>query len=126
VTASRMDADLQSVPTSVTVVSSSQIDTAPATNIGDLLRLVPGLNVVQTSAREITWPAARPVRSSRTPRLRSLTADHLLRLLRHHFLGPRALSSTDIKQIEVVRGPASLSGSQCHHRRDQHHHQVAA
>lgn len=108
VTASRMEADLQSVPTSVTVVPSTQLETAPATNIGDLLRTVPGLNVVQTSARDINMASrqASPQLTNSQIALidgRTIYSDFYDII----FWDLVPVSPTDIKQIEVVRGPAS-------------------
>ena len=37
----------------MSVVGADVIATSPAQNFGDLLRSVPGLNVIQTSARDI-------------------------------------------------------------------------
>src|SRR5688572_23356611 len=50
VSASRVEQQLVNAPASVSVVTSETIQNSPATNIGDLLRAVPGLNVSQTSA----------------------------------------------------------------------------
>src|SRR6266849_5932661 len=52
VTASRNKESVQDAPVSITVVDQKQIATSAADNYADLLRGVPGLNVVQTSARD--------------------------------------------------------------------------
>src|SRR5947207_2261328 len=53
VTASRNSESITDAPASISVVGQKHIETSPADNYGDLLRGVPGLNVVQTSARDI-------------------------------------------------------------------------
>ena len=53
VTASRTEEQLINAPAAISVVSSETIATTPAGNMGDLLRAVPGVNVTQTSARDV-------------------------------------------------------------------------
>ncbi len=53
VTASRNEESISDAPVSISVVGQKQIETSPADNYADLLRGLPGLNVVQTSARDI-------------------------------------------------------------------------
>jgi outer membrane receptor protein involved in Fe transport len=53
VTASRSAQQLAHAPASVTVISGDEIEHAAADDYGDLLRNVPGLNVAQTSVRDI-------------------------------------------------------------------------
>src|SRR5690349_23042801 len=53
VTASRTEEQLVNAPAAVSVVSSETIQNSPGTNIGDLLRAVPGVNVTQVSARDV-------------------------------------------------------------------------
>src|SRR5687767_11440601 len=53
VSASKVEQQLVNAPAAVSLVSSETIQNSPATNIGDLLRAVPGLNVSQTSARDV-------------------------------------------------------------------------
>src|SRR6188474_2665719 len=53
VTASRTDEQLVNAPASVTVITSETIQTTPGTNMGDLLRAVPGINVTQLTARDV-------------------------------------------------------------------------
>jgi outer membrane receptor for ferrienterochelin and colicins len=108
VTASRIDADLQSVPAAVSVISAAQIAEMPASNIGDLLRSVPGLNVVQTSAREVNLASrqASPTLTNSQIALvdgRTVFADFYDVV----FWDLVPVGSNDIKQIEVVRGPVS-------------------
>ena len=57
VTASRSEQELVNAPAAVTVISSETIQNSPATNVGELLRSVPGVNVAQISARDINLTA---------------------------------------------------------------------
>lgn len=54
VTASRTEQLALEAPVSTTVIGSRQIESSPARNPADLLRGVPGLNVVQISARDMS------------------------------------------------------------------------
>ena len=60
VTASRTEQSILEAPVSITVIGEDQIAASAADNIGDLLRGVPGLNVVQTSARDINLSSRSP------------------------------------------------------------------
>ena len=51
VSASRTRILLEDTPTTISVVGRDTIDTRPAQNVGDLMREVPGANVVQSSDR---------------------------------------------------------------------------
>ncbi len=51
VTASRVEEQLVNAPAAVSVINSATIQNSPATNIGDLLRAVPGVNVRRVWAR---------------------------------------------------------------------------
>jgi iron complex outermembrane receptor protein len=108
VTASRLEELLLNAPATMTVVGADAIDRAPIQSVTDLLRLVPGLNTVQVSARDVNV----------TSRAASGTlADSLLVLLDgrsiyQDFFGFVAwdflpIDTREIKQIEVIRGPAS-------------------
>ena len=111
------------------VVAPTPSTRAPAQNYGDLLRSVPGLNVIQTSARDINIDVppggTSTLVNSQLVLLdgRSLYLD-FFGLVLWDFL-PQ--SPSEIKQIEVVRGPASVGvGSQRPDRGGEHHHQDAA
>ena len=108
VTASRSEERLLDAPTAMTVIGASEIEISPAKNYADLLREVPGLNVVQTSARDINL-------SSRTA-TGTLDAQQLVlidgRSAYLDFFGFVAwdllpLDFSEIEQIEVIRGPGS-------------------
>lgn len=108
VTASRTEQLLLEAPTAISVIDSADIALSPAQNYADLLRGVPGLNVVQTSARDINM-------SSRGAS-GTLDASQLVlvdgRSVYQDFFGfvgwdLLPLDFSEIDQIEVVRGPSS-------------------
>lgn len=108
VSASRVEQQLVNAPASVSLITSETIQNSPATNIGDLLRAVPGLNVSQTSARDINITARGATSSLATNQLalvdgRSVYLDFFGMVMWD--LIPT--NPDDIKQIEVIRGPAS-------------------
>ena len=109
VTASRAETSLVNAPATMTVVTSEQIANSPAQNFGDLLRNVPGLNVIQMSARDINIdePPGHVARLSNSQLAlldgRSIYLD-FFGLMLWDFV---PTNPEDIKQIEVVRGPAS-------------------
>src|SRR5436190_9014614 len=108
VTASRREELLLNAPAAVSVISDETISTAPGQTLPDLLRAVPGVNVAQTSARDVN------VNSRSTA---GTLSDSLLVLLDgrsiyQDFFGFVVwdflpVDTTEIKQIEVIRGPAS-------------------
>ena len=53
VTASRREEQLVNAPATMTVLSEDVIGMAPGQSVTDLLRLVPGLNTVQSSGRDV-------------------------------------------------------------------------
>ena len=57
VTASKVESTLINAPATMSVISADTLATSPAQNYGDLLRNVPGLNVIQTSARDFNITA---------------------------------------------------------------------
>jgi outer membrane receptor protein involved in Fe transport len=108
VTASRNEESISDAPVSISVIGQKQIETSPADNYADLLRGLPGLNVVQTSARDI---GIRSRGSSGVAEHRQLT---LLdgRSIYLDFYGVvlwdfLPVNMDEIKQIEVLRGPGS-------------------
>jgi len=108
VTASRAEQALVDAPAAVSVVTSETIQNSPATNIGDLLRTVPGLNVTQLSARDINLTARGATSTLATSQLalvdgRSVYLDFFGMVMWD--LVPT--NTNNIRQIEVIRGPAS-------------------
>ena len=108
VTASRREEQLINAPATMTVITAEAIRNAPSQDITDLLRLVPGINVVQTSARDVnvtSRTAAGTLTNSLLVLLdgRSFYQDFFGNIL-WDFL---PIDPEEIKQIEVIRGPAS-------------------
>ena len=108
VTASKTEEQLINAPAAVSVVSSEMIQNSPATNIGDLLRAVPGVNVTQVSARDVNLTSRGATSTLSTSQLalvdgRSVYLDFFGMVMWD--LVPT--NPDEIRQIEVIRGPAS-------------------
>src|SRR5205823_14847653 len=108
VTATKGETALVDVPATMSVLTSETIAASPAQNYGDLLRSVPGLNVIQTSARHINLTSRQATTTLSNSQLvlvdgRSIYLD-FFGIVLWDFL-PTNLA--DIRQIEVIRGPAS-------------------
>ena len=108
VSASKAAEALLDAPATMSVVSADEIASAPSTNVGDLLRSVPGTNVVQMSARDVdlaTRQATSTLPNSQLALLdgRSIYLD-FFGIILWDFV---ATDPAEIQQIEVVRGPAS-------------------
>jgi iron complex outermembrane receptor protein len=108
VSASRTEQQLVNAPAAVSLVTSQTIENSPAVHIGDLLRGVPGLNVSQTSARDINITTRGATSTLSTSQLalvdgRSVYLD-FFGMVMWDFI---PTNPNDIKQIEVIRGPAS-------------------
>src|SRR5262245_15220150 len=108
VTASKVESTLINAPATMTVVTSEVLSTTPAQNYGDLLRAVPGMNVVQTSARDINIVSRQSTGTLSASQLTLLDGRSIYLDFFGMVLWDFVPSNTnDIKQIEVVRGPAS-------------------
>ena len=108
--ASKVDQKLIDAPATMSVVTSEQLASQPAQNMADTLRSVPGLNVIQMSARDINLTARAATSTLATSQLvtvdgRSVYLDFFGLVLWDLVPSP---TSGEIKQIEVVRGPASV------------------
>src|SRR5688500_18745917 len=108
VSASRTEEELVNAPAAVTLITNQTIQNSPATNMGDLLRAVPGINVTQTSARDVNFTTRGATSTLATSQLalvdgRSIYLDFFGMVMWD--LVPTNMN--EIKQIEVVRGPAS-------------------
>lgn len=99
---------LVDVPAAVYILTAKQISQSGATNIPDLLRLVPGLHVAQLDANK--WVVSSRGFSSR------ITNKLLVMIDGRSVYSPlfggvtwdqQNLMLEDIKQIEVIRGPGS-------------------
>jgi iron complex outermembrane receptor protein len=108
VTASRREEQLLNAPATMSVLTDDVIGNAPVARVTDLLRRVPGLNTVQSSARDVNVTSRAAT---------GTLSDSLLVLLDgrsiyQDFFGFVAwdflpIDPMEIKQIEVIRGPAS-------------------
>ena len=92
----------------MSVLTSQELASSPALTYGDVLRKVPGLNVVQLSARDINITSRQATSTLSNSQLVLLDG----RTVYLDFFGivlwdllPTNMS--EIKQIEVIRGPAS-------------------
>ena len=108
VTASKVETTLINAPATMSVISGTTVQDAPSQNFGDLLRSVPGLNVTQTSARDVNVTSRQATGTLTNSQLvlldgRSVYLD-FFGLVLWDFV---PTNPADIKQIEVVRGPAS-------------------
>src|SRR5438093_510573 len=89
-------------------VPGATVAASSAQNFGDLLRSVPGVNVIQLSARDINVTARQATSTLTNSQLtlldgRSVYLD-FFGLVLWDFVPTNA---SDIRQIEVIRGPAS-------------------
>ncbi len=108
--ASKVEQKLIDAPATMSVVTSEQLAAQPAQNMADTLRSVPGVNVIQMSARDINLTARAATSTLATSQLvtvdgRSVYLDFFGLVLWDIVPSP---TSGEIKQIEVVRGPASV------------------
>jgi outer membrane receptor protein involved in Fe transport len=108
VSASKSETTLINAPATMSVIPEETIVNAPTQNYGDLLRSVPGMNVIQTSARDFNVTSRQSTGTLTNSQLvlldgRSVYLD-FFGLVLWDFV---PTNPTDIKQIEVVRGPAS-------------------
>jgi iron complex outermembrane receptor protein len=108
VTASRRAQRLADAPAAITVIGSEEIELAAADDYGDLLRNVPGLNVAQTSVRDINMTGRGSTSTLANSQLVLLDG----RSLYLDFFGfvmwdLLPIQAHEIERIEVVRGPGS-------------------
>jgi outer membrane receptor protein involved in Fe transport len=108
--ASKVEQKLVDAPATLSVVTSEALAEQPAQNMADTLRTVPGANVIQMSARDINLTTRQATSTLATSQLvsvdgRSVYLDFFGLVLWDFVPSP---TSGEIKQIEVVRGPASV------------------
>jgi len=108
VSASRTKVLLEDTPTTISVIGRDTIETRPAQNVGDLMREVPGANVVQSSARDVNVATRGPSPFLTGSQLALVDGRPLFfDFFNVIFWDLSAVQTNDIEQIEVVRGPAS-------------------
>lgn len=108
VSASKTEQKIVDAPATMSVFTPKMLEDTPAANYGDLLRSVPGVNVTQLSARDINITSRAATSSLSTSQLAVLDG----RSLYQDFFGFimwdfMPANMNEIKQIEVIRGPAS-------------------
>jgi len=108
VTASRTEQLLLNAPTAITILDGAFIQASPAGNYADLLRGVPGLNVSQTSARDINITSRAATNTLATTQLVLMDG----RTVYQDFFGfvlwdLLPISFSEVDRIEVQRGPSS-------------------
>ena len=95
-------------PVAISVITALDLERTPADDFGDLLRTVPGLNISQTSARDINVTG----RGSTNTLSNSLLTLMDGRSTYLDFFGINMwdmlpVQANEIQQIEVIRGPGS-------------------
>lgn len=108
VTTSRRDSSVLRAPVTVAVLPTQQIEAAAATNYADLMRGVPGLNVIQTSARDVSMTTRGATRLLAKGELalldgRSVYQDYQGFVLWDYL----PVEFDEIQQVEVLSGPGS-------------------
>ena len=108
VTASRREEQLINAPATMTVVTEEAIGAAPSPTLVEMMRLVPGVNVTQISARDVNITLRAPTGSLENSTLvlldgRSIYQD-FFGFVMWDFI---PVDAVQMKQIEVIRGPAS-------------------
>lgn len=108
VSGSRSEQKLADAPATMTVIGAEQIESATSQNFAELLRSVPGLNITQVSARDINVTSRAATGTLATGQLALLDGRSLYQdffgFVMWDFL---PVNLNEIKQIEVIRGPAS-------------------
>jgi outer membrane receptor protein involved in Fe transport len=108
--ATRVAQKVVDAPATMSVITSEALETAPTQNIADMIRAVPGVNVIQNNARDFNLTARQATSTLATSTLvtvdgRSVYLDFFGLVLWDFVPSP---SSGEIDQVEVVRGPASV------------------
>jgi outer membrane receptor protein involved in Fe transport len=108
VSGSKTDQKLIDAAVTMTVITADTIENAPTRNFADLLRSTPGLNATQVSARDINVTTRSATGTLATGQLALLDGRSLYQdffgFVMWDFL---PVNLNEIRQIEVVRGPAS-------------------
>src|SRR5579872_1240447 len=108
VSASKTEEKLLDAPATMTVIGPESIQNAPTQNFAELLRTIPGVNVTQVSPRDINITTRGATSTLATGNLALLDGRSLYQdffgFVMWDFL---PVNLNEIKQIEVIRGPAS-------------------
>jgi outer membrane receptor protein involved in Fe transport len=108
VSASKSEGKLINAPATMSVITSAAIESAPTQNFAELLRSIPGVNLTQVSARDINVTSRGATGTLATGQLALLDGRSLYQdffgFVMWDFL---PVNLNEIKQIEVIRGPAS-------------------
>jgi outer membrane receptor protein involved in Fe transport len=108
VVGTKVEQKLVDAPATITVLTEQFIQSSPSQSFADLIRAVPGVNVTQISARDVNMTSRTATTSLATGQLavldgRSVYMD-FFGFVMWDFL---PVNFAEIKQIEVLRGPAS-------------------
>ena len=108
VTASRREEQLINAPATMTVLTADMLENSPGHNVAELFRSVPGINVIQMSARDVNLNTRAATGSLNDSQLavidgRSVYQDYF-GFVMWEFM---PVNTNEIKQVEIIRGPAS-------------------
>ncbi len=108
VSASKVETPLIDAPVTMTVVKEESLQQSTYQNFGDILRTIPGVNVSQASAQDINFTTRQATGVLSNQQLGLVDG----RRINTDWFGfipwsNLSISFEDIKQVEVVRGPAS-------------------
>ena len=108
VTASKVEQQLVNAPATVSVIGQQALDSKASQDYAGLFRAVPGVNVTQTSARDLNITSRGATGTLSTTQL-ALIDGRSVYLDFFGFVGWDFLpvNFAEIKQVEVIRGPAS-------------------
>ena len=108
VSGSRTEQKVVNAPATMSVITAGQIENVPTQNFAELLRSIPGINVTQVSARDINLTSRGATGTLATGQLALLDGRSIYQdffgFVMWDFL---PVNLNEIKQIEVIRGPAS-------------------
>lgn len=108
VTAARTAESLSEAPASVSVIDSATIAAAPSQDIGDLLRIAPGVNVTQLSARDTNVTTRAATGAGAKSQLVLVDGREINAPFFGNVMWDMIPAGTgDIDRIEVVNSPAS-------------------
>jgi outer membrane receptor protein involved in Fe transport len=109
VTATRAEMRLADAPAAVTVIDSAQLEAEPSRSWADVLRSVPGINAVQTSARDMVITSRQA--SSFFAGSEMVLVDGrplFFDFFNIVFWDLASVGMRDLDQVEVLRGPAAV------------------